>query len=80
LLVLRQSWYPIEPVPDDRVQLRIESQQAPVADEVSAIIAIVRPILEGVLYAIKGEILALVGGPNQVPLKFRPPDIAGGVC
>jgi hypothetical protein len=33
------------------VNIRVESQQNPVGDEVSAITAVVRPILEGLLYA-----------------------------
>ena len=33
------------------IQLRLEFQRNPVADEVSAITAVVRPILTGLLYA-----------------------------
>ena len=35
------------------IQLRLEFQENPVADEVSAITAVVRPILEGLLYSLK---------------------------
>ena len=40
------------------MQLSLQFQRNPVADEVSAITAVVRPILEGVLYALKAEHIA----------------------
>ena len=67
------------------MQLRLEFQQNPVADEVSAITAVVRPILEGVLYALKGDVVAEVGGYENVKLKilprlYRPGDRDCGIC
>ena len=35
------------------LQLRLEFQESPVFDEVSAVTAIVRPILSGILYSLK---------------------------
>jgi len=69
----------------EAVQLRIENQRSPVADEVSAIVAVIRPILEGVLFAIKGEVVAEVGGYENVKLRmlprlYRPGDGDCGIC
>ena len=51
------------------VQLRLEVQRSPVDDEVSAITAVVRPILEGLYYGMKEEIVATVaGGRAAMPL------------
>lgn len=54
------------------LQLRLQLQKNPVADEVSALTAVVRPILEGVLYALKADIVAEVGGHQNVKLKMLP--------
>ncbi len=67
------------------MQLRFQFQENAVADEVAAITAVVRPILEGVLYALKGEMVAEVGGYESVKLKFlprlyRPGDRDCGLC
>lgn len=48
-------------------------------------IAIIRPILEGVLYALKGEFVAQVGGHRNVTLAmmarlYRPGDGDCGIC
>ncbi|MET3461442.1 hypothetical protein [Variovorax atrisoli] len=69
----------------ERLQLRIENQQNNVADEVSALTAVVRPILEGTLYALKGNIVAQVGGFEKVTLMmlarlYRPGDGDCGLC
>lgn len=67
------------------LQLRLQLQHNPVADEVSAVTAVVRPILEGVLFALKGDVVAEVGGYDRVKLKilprlYRPGDRDCGIC
>ncbi len=54
------------------MQLRLQFQQNGIADEVAAITAVVRPILEGTLYALKADVVAEVGGYDQVKLKMLP--------
>jgi hypothetical protein len=54
------------------MQLRLQFQRNDVADEVSAITAVVRPILEGVLYALKGQAVADVGGYDRIRLRMLP--------
>ncbi|MGV9336527.1 hypothetical protein [Nocardia sp. NPDC003726] len=54
------------------MQIRSEEQLNPVADEVSAITAVVRPILIGILYSLKADVVAEVGGRDQVKLKMLP--------
>lgn len=44
----------------EQLQLRLEWQRNPVADEVSALTAVVRPILQGVLFALKQDVVAEV--------------------
>ncbi|MFC3169402.1 hypothetical protein [Paracoccus fontiphilus] len=51
------------------MEIRKEIQQNPVAGEVPAIIAVVRPILAALLYSLKTEIVADYGGHNQVLLR-----------
>ncbi|MBI3789698.1 MAG: hypothetical protein HY275_02335 [Gemmatimonadetes bacterium] len=70
---------------DEKLQLRIETQRNPVADEVSALTAVVRPILEGTLFALKGDLVAEVGGHENVTLAmlarlYRPGDGDCGLC
>jgi hypothetical protein len=67
------------------MELRVEQQLNPVADEVSAITAVVRPILVGVLYALKRQVVAEVGGYDRVrlfmlPRLHRPGDGDCGIC
>jgi hypothetical protein len=67
------------------IQLRLQLQQNPIADDVSAITAVVRPILEGVLYALKGDVVAEAGGHANIKLKmlprlYRPGDRDCGIC
>jgi hypothetical protein len=67
------------------MQLRLQFQQNPVADEVSALTAVVRPILEGLLYALKSDVVAEVGGYENVklmmlPRLYRPGDRDCGIC
>ena len=56
-----------------------------VADEVLALTAVVRPILSGVLYSLKNEVVRGLGGYENVPLSMldrlqRPGDGDCGIC
>ena len=67
------------------VQIRREKQLSPVADEVLALTAVVRPILAGVLYALKLDVVTEVKGHENVKLKllprlYRPGDGDIGIC
>ncbi len=67
------------------IQLRFEFQENPVADEVSAITAVVRPILEGLLYSLKKDVVEEAGGYENAKLKmlprlYRPGDGDCGLC
>jgi hypothetical protein len=68
-----------------QLQLRLEWQRNPVADEVSALTAVVRPILQGVLFALKQDVVQELGGYQNVKLKmlprlYRPGDGDCGIC
>jgi hypothetical protein len=54
------------------IKIRKEKQINAVGDEVSALIAVVRPILQGLLFAIKQEVVAEVGGVANVKLMMLP--------
>ncbi len=56
----------------EQLKLRLEFQENPVMDEVSAIIAVTRPILSGILYGLKGEVVKEAGGVNGVKLFMLP--------
>ena len=67
------------------MELRAEVQRNPVADEVAALYAVMRPILEGLLRALKQDVVAEVGGIEKVKLKmlprlYRPGDGDCGIC
>lgn len=67
------------------MEVRSEVQQNPVADEVSSLIAIVRPILTGILYATKRDIISQTGGYENTTLEmlgrvYRPGDGDCGIC
>lgn len=67
------------------VQIRSEEQLNQVADEVSAITAVVRPILTGVLYSLKADVVQEAGGREGVKLKMlprlrKPGDGDTGIC
>lgn len=55
-----------------QIEIRTESQINPIADEVSALIAVIRPILQGLLYALKHEVVSEVGGFSNVKLMMLP--------
>jgi hypothetical protein len=54
------------------MRVREQRQLNPVADEVLALTAVVRPILTGTLYALKADVVAEVGGYDAVKLKMLP--------
>jgi len=55
-----------------QIEIRTESQLNPVGDEVSALVAVIRPILQGLLYALKQEVVAEVGGFSNMKLMMLP--------
>lgn len=55
-----------------QLELRLEVQNNPVADMVSAFIAVVRPILEGTLNALKRDVVEEAGGYDSAKLKMLP--------
>lgn len=50
----------------------IEKQIAPVSSEVNALLSVVRPILTGILYAVKSDVVKEVGGYENVKIKMLP--------
>src|ERR1035441_1942610 len=52
----------------EQLQLRLEFQENAVVDEVSAMTAIVRPILTGILYSLKDQVVKQEGGHDKVKL------------
>ncbi len=69
----------------EQLQLRLEFQENPVVDEVSAVTAIVRPILTGILYSLKDQVVKEAGGHDHVKLFMlprlrRPGDGDIGIC
>lgn len=67
--------------------MKIERQMQlnPLADDVLALTAIVRPILSGMLYGLKSDVVAEAGGHQNVKLKmlprlYRPGDGDVGIC
>src|SRR5688500_3731486 len=54
------------------LQLRLQLQRNRVADEVSALVAVVRPILEGVFYGLKAQVVADAGGHASIRLRTLP--------
>ena len=57
-----------------KMAMRVQQQRQlnPVADEVLALTSVVRPILWGVLFALKADVVAEVGGYDKVKLKILP--------
>lgn len=67
------------------MKIRKEQQISPIADEVLALTSVVRPILAGVLYALKSDVVKEAGGYDNVKLKmlprlYRPGDGDVGIC
>ena len=67
------------------LQLRLELQRNPVSDEVSAMTAVVRPILRGILSSLRGDVVAEAGGHERLRLFMlarlrRPGDGDVGIC
>jgi hypothetical protein len=67
------------------IQLRLEFQRNAVADEVEALTAVIRPILQGLLYSLKREVVEDAGGYERVLLRtlsrlYRPGDGDCGLC
>jgi len=56
----------------EQLQLRLETQSNPVADPVSALTAVVRPILLGTVYALKRDIVQEMGDYAGIKLKLLP--------
>jgi len=54
------------------MDLRLERQSSPVAEDVTALIAVIRPILEGLLFGLRQEIVSEVGTYDEVKLKMLP--------
>jgi hypothetical protein len=71
--------------PSPMMEIRKETQINPIADDVLAITAIIRPILTGVLYALSADKVREVGDYNGIKLKmlprmYRPGDGDVGIC
>lgn len=69
----------------EQLELRIEQQQSPIADDVSALNAIVRPILIGLLNSLQQNVVDKVGGRDKVTLQLlgrlrREGDGDCGIC
>ena len=67
------------------LNLRLEQQQNAVADEVSAVIAVVRPILYGTVFALKQARAERLGGIDKITLEdlareYRAGDGDCGIC
>lgn len=67
------------------INIRSEIQENAVSGEVAALIAVVRPILTGLLYSLKDEIASEAGGFDNLKLKmlprlYRPGDGDCGIC
>lgn len=67
------------------MEVRKEQQLNPVGDDVLALTAVVRPILTGVLNALKADVVIEAGGIDNVKLKmlprlYRPGDGDVGIC
>jgi hypothetical protein len=67
------------------MELRIQRQINPIQSEVAALISVIRPILQGLLYGLKADVVAEVGGYEAVKLKmlsrlYRQGDGDIGLC
>lgn len=71
--------------PLSTLSIRSEIQKNPVASEVAALVAVVRPILEGLIYTVKADVIKEAGGLANLKLKmlpriYRPGDGDCGIC
>lgn len=69
----------------DRIDIRIEKQKSPIADDVSAHFAIVRPILIGLLSSLQQSVVQKAGGREVIDLQMlgrlrRAGDGDCGIC
>lgn len=67
------------------MDLRAQVQRNPVSDEVTALVAVVRPILIGLLWGLKEDVVREVGSRSDIKLKMlprlrRPGDGDLGIC
>jgi hypothetical protein len=67
------------------MQLKLQFQLNAVADEFSALIAVIRPLLEATLYALKGDVVEQMGGHRAITIAllarlYRPHDRDIGIC
>lgn len=67
------------------INIQVEQQQGCVADEVSALIAVIRPILQGLLFGVKNDVLSEIGGVSNLklfmlPRVYRPGAGDCGIC
>uniref|UniRef100_A0AAU1M550 Uncharacterized protein n=1 Tax=Streptomyces sp. NBC_00148 TaxID=2903626 RepID=A0AAU1M550_9ACTN len=52
------------------MQIRVEKQNNPVADEVSALVAVTRPIIAGIYHSIGQDVLSAIGRREDIKLKL----------
>ncbi|MCF3960464.1 hypothetical protein [Streptomyces fuscigenes] len=52
------------------MQIRVEKQNNPVADEVSALVAVTRPIIAGIYHSIGQDMLSAIGKREDIKLKL----------
>jgi hypothetical protein len=52
------------------MEIREDRQSRPAADEVGALVAVIRPVLVGVLQSISDEVVNVFGERNQLPLRM----------
>jgi hypothetical protein len=69
----------------NQISLQIEAQTSSVGDEFSALMAVVAPILQGLLFGLKQEVIAACGGVEKMPLlmlprAYRPGSGDCGIC
>ncbi|QEO27184.1 hypothetical protein [Xanthomonas translucens] len=67
------------------MEIKIQKQISTIQSEVAALISVIRPILEGLLYGLKADVVAEVGGYDRVKLKmlnrlYRQGDGDIGLC
>lgn len=53
-----------------QLDIRVENQKSPIADDVSALTAIVRPILLGLLNSLQDDVVKKAGGRSKVDLQM----------